>query len=165
MKKKYWTNCNSKFIVYYSLIHFSEIEIINNILLIHTLKNQLFKKQQCFPKKFPGKTKDNRNQNFTLNSVETFSFCKTFYHCFFWRNMLLQPKIIVIYYFSFIFWFFYSWLFWKVLQRILIGLGHEVIKLSEKETIAFYVSYTIFTVRQNPKKRAFYKVAASTFFK
>ena len=46
------------------------------------MKNQLFKKQQCFPKNFPGKTKDNRNQNFTLNSVETFSFCKTFYHCF-----------------------------------------------------------------------------------
>ena len=46
------------------------------------MKNQLFKKQWCFKKNFPGKTKDNRNQNFTLNSVETFSFCKTFYHCF-----------------------------------------------------------------------------------
>ena len=45
-----------------------------------------------FPKKFPGKTKDNRNQNFTINSVETFSFCKTFYHCFFSKKHVATAK-------------------------------------------------------------------------
>ena len=159
MKKNYWTNCNSKFIVYYSLIHFSEIKIINNILLI-LWKINCLKNNNVFKKISPEKQKITKIRIL----LKLFLFAKHFIIVFL-RNMLLQPKIIVIYYFSFIFWFFYSWLFWKVLQRILIGLGHEVIKLSEKETIAFYVSYTIFTVRQNPKKRAFNKIAASTFFK
>ena len=159
MKKKYWTNCNSKFIVYYSLIHFSEIKIINNIMLI-LWKINCLKNNNVFKKISPEKQKITKIRIL----LKLFLFAKHFIIVFL-RNMLLQPKIIVIYYFSFIFWFFYSWLFWKVLQRILIGLGHEVIKLSEKETIAFYVSYTIFTVRQNLKKRAFNKIAASTFFK
>ena len=159
MKKNYWTNCNSKFIVYYSLIHFSEIKIINNILLI-LWKINCLKNNNVFKKISPEKQKITKIRIL----LKLFLFAKHFIIVFL-RNMLLQPKIIVIYYFSFIFWFFYSWLFWKVLQRILIGLGHEVIKLSEKETIAFYVSYTIFTVRQNLKKRAFNKIAASTFFK
>ena len=90
MKKKYWTNCNSKLIVYYSLIHFSEIKIINNIMLI-LWKINCLKNNNVF-KKFPGKTKDNQNQNFTLNSVETFSFCKTFYHCFFSKKHVATAK-------------------------------------------------------------------------
>lgn len=77
MKKKYWTNCNSKFIVYYSLIHFSEIKIINNILLI-LWKINCLKNNNVFKKISPEKQKITEIRIWLKILLKLFLFAKHF---------------------------------------------------------------------------------------